>query len=73
MVETITFQLQSRFNYWIGMFEANYGNIYTFWNEMNASDSEKIILLNNLIEDLIKTNINLNKLENDGKETDSED
>lgn len=55
------FELQTRFNYWIAQFEAFYGDITAFWNGMNAKDSEKIVLLNNLIINLI----------NNGKETNS--
>jgi len=72
-VEPIIFEFQTKFDYWITMFEATYGDIAIFWKQTKASDSEKIILLNNLIKDLITTNINLNTDNNDGKETDSED
>ena len=67
------FEFQTKFDYWINMFEATYGNIAVFWNNTKASDSEKIILLNNLIKDLINTNINLKTENNGGKETDSKD
>lgn len=72
-VDPILFEFQTKFDYWITMFESTYGNISEFWNTTNASDSEKIILLNNLIKDLITTNINLNLNNDGGKETDSED
>lgn len=72
-VDPILFEFQTKFDYWISMFESTYGNIAEFWNTTKASDSEKIILLNNLIKDLITTNINLNLNNNGGKETDSED
>ena len=72
-VEPIIFEFQTKFDYWINMFEATYGNIAVFWNNTKASDSEKIILLNNLIKDLINTNINLKTENNGGKETDSKD
>ena len=51
-----TFQLQTRFNYWIDMFEANYGDITYFWNTSLASDAEKLILINRLLNDLINSN-----------------
>ena len=50
--------------YWISKFEATYGNIATFWNDTEGSESEKTILLNNLIFNLIQTQ--------DGKEASSE-
>ena len=59
----ITFEFQTRFNYWIAMFESFYGDICTFWNETKGNESEKIILLNNLIINLIQTT--------NGKETSS--
>lgn len=61
MVDEQTFQFQTRFSYWIALFEANYGNIVSFWNTMNAKESEKIVLLNTLITNFI----------NNGKETTS--
>ena len=70
-VDPITFEFQTKFNYWISMFEATYGNILYFYVNTNGSDSEKIILLNNLIKDLIVTNIDLKTENNDGKETDN--
>lgn len=69
-VDPLTFQLQTRFNYWIAMFEARYGNILVFWNDTDSSDSEKLILINNLLTDLIKSNINLTTAQN-GKEANS--
>lgn len=68
MVKPITFELQTKFDYWITMFEARYGDISLFWKSIDATDSEKIILLNNLIEQIINENINLNTI-TDGKET----
>ncbi len=62
MVDDKTFTLQTRFNHWIAIFESNYGNIASFWNDINAPESEKIVLLNNLIYNLIQT-------KQDGRET----
>lgn len=70
-VDPIIFEFQTKFNYWISMFEATYGNLLYFYVNTEGSDSEKIILLNNLIKDLITTNINFNTNNNDGKETDN--
>jgi hypothetical protein len=54
MVSRYVFQLQTRFTYWIDLFEANYGNIYSFWQSMGeAPEAEKIITINNLINNLI--------------------
>jgi len=55
------FELQTRFNYWIAQFESMYGSICSFWEDTNANESEKIVLLNNLIFNLIPVN--------NGKET----
>lgn len=60
-VDYKTFQLQSRFNYWISHFESLYGRIELFWDSINASDSEKITEINSLILNLIP----------DGKEVNS--
>ena len=63
-VDDDIFEFQSRFMYWVSKFEATYGNIATFWNDTEGSESEKTILLNNLIFNLIQTQ--------DGKEASSE-
>jgi hypothetical protein len=55
-VDDTTFQFQTRFTYWIAKFESFYGSITNFWNDLNSPESEKIILLNNLIINLIQTN-----------------
>ncbi len=56
-VDDITFQLQTRFIHWVQLFEATYGSLTTFWESMEASDSEKIILLQRLLIQLIKSNV----------------
>jgi hypothetical protein len=63
MVGNIEFQLQTRFNYWIARFEAFYGSITAFWNNLENEESEKIVIINNLITNLIQTQ--------NGKETNS--
>ena len=63
-VDDDIFEFQSRFMYWVSKFEATYGNIATFWNDTEGSESEKTILLNNLIFNLIQTQ--------NGKEASSE-
>lgn len=55
-VGEITFQFQTRFNYWIEQFEAIYGDILVFWRNASDNPSATLVLLNNLITDLIKTN-----------------
>lgn len=63
-VDDDIFEFQTRFMYWITKFESTYGNICTFWYDTEGSESEKIILLNNLIFNLIETQ--------NGKEASSE-
>ena len=48
-----TFQYQTRFNYWIDVFESRFGDILQFYNLMDGTDSEKLILINNLIIGII--------------------
>lgn len=51
-------RLQLQFDYWISMFEAEYGDILIFYNNFEATNSEKLIAINNLLTDLIKQNTN---------------
>lgn len=54
LVDEKTKQLQLRFDYWISMFEAKYGDILIFYNNLaTESNSEKLILINNMLEDII--------------------
>jgi hypothetical protein len=48
-------KLQLQFNYWISMFEARYGDILIFYNNFDASNSEKLVAINNLLINLIET------------------
>lgn len=57
-IDEITFEYQNRFTYWINIFEAQYGDILLFANEIEGSNSEKLILINNLIINIITTNTN---------------
>lgn len=52
----ITFQYQTRFNYWIGLFETEHGDILTFWNMFDEAEVEKIRIINDLITIIIKDN-----------------
>ena len=59
----ITFQYQTRFNYWIGLFEAEFGDILTFWNLLgDLSEAEKVKIINNLILTIIKDNYETSSL-----------
>lgn len=53
-INSTIFEYQSRFNYWIDLFEATYGDILLFFDSFEVSRSEKIILINNLITNIIK-------------------
>ena len=55
-VGDITFQYQTRFNYWIGLFESQYGDILNFWESLGGTENEKIVLIDNLITIIIKDN-----------------
>lgn len=55
-VSSEVFQLQTRFDYWVCLFESTYGDIATFWNSFEVSESEKIVLINNLLNNLITQN-----------------
>ncbi len=54
-VDDTTFELQTRFSYWIARFEAFFGNVTPFWNGLNNEEAEKIIIMNDLITNLIQT------------------
>jgi hypothetical protein len=71
-VSEVNFEYQSRFSYWISKFESTYGNIVIFYDNLGgAKESEKIISIDNLINDLITSNTNFNNNITDGKETNS--
>jgi hypothetical protein len=71
-VSEVNFEYQSRFSYWISKFESTYGNIVIFYDNLgDAKESEKIISIDNLINDLITINTNFNNNITDGKETNS--
>ena len=53
-VGDINLQYQLRFNYWIGVFEARFGDIVTFWKNLDGELAEKLVLINNLIIEIIK-------------------
>ena len=62
-VGALEFQYYTRFTYWIGVFEATYGDLLEFWVGMgDQSDNAKLMFINNLIKDLI-TEAGLNEPE----------
>lgn len=52
-LDDITFTYQTRFNYWIGLFESQFGDILIFWESIEGENSEKLVLINNLIIQII--------------------
>lgn len=58
-----TKQYQTRFNYWVGMFEAQFGDILLFFQALEGENSTKILLINNLIVDIIESNTTEVKIE----------
>jgi len=58
LIDDTTKKLQLRFDYWISMFEAEYGDILIFYNNFVATNSEKLIAINNLLTNLIKQQTN---------------
>ena len=53
-VSDINKPYQLRFTYWISQFEAQFGDIVTFWKEQEVDNSRKINLINDLIVIIIK-------------------
>ena len=51
-------QYYLRFNYWIGIFEATYGNIVRFYTESTGESNERLAEINNLIINLIQNESN---------------
>ena len=53
-VDPATFQYQTRFNYWVQQFEAQFGDIVVFFNDIETeTNAIKFTLINNLILNLI--------------------
>lgn len=66
MVDSVNFQYQTRFNYWVSLFESQFGDILEFWNMLeNSTESERFVLINNLIIKIIKENERKIKPKND--------
>lgn len=55
-LDPITLQYQLRFNYWIGIFEAQFGDIVSFFAEMESDISTRLMFINNLITDIVRKN-----------------
>lgn len=57
-ISDVNFDYQTRFNYWVAKFEAQYGDLVMFWESMDGqSASEKIDLINRLITQEIEPQI----------------
>lgn len=56
IIDDTTKQLQLQFDYWIAMFESEYGDILQFYKDSKATENEKLIMIKNLILNLIITN-----------------
>ena len=56
ILDDVTFQYQTRFDYWIGIFQADFGDILEFFKMLEGNESEKLIAINNLILETIKNN-----------------
>jgi len=57
VVDTVLFELQTRFDHWIDIFQANFGDMLEFWNMIEGTESEKLVLINNLIKELINQSV----------------
>lgn len=58
IVVDTTFQYQTQFTYWIGLFESQFGDILEFSRMIQGSEAEKLVLINSLIVQIInKTSI----------------
>jgi len=55
-VTQITKEYQLRFTYWISFFESQYGDVVTFYNDLEGDKAERLALINNLIIDIINKN-----------------
>ena len=64
LIDDITKLLQLKFDYWITLFEAEYGDILYFWRASQRNNNEKIIIITNILKNLIKK-------ETDGKQSNS--
>jgi hypothetical protein len=69
-VSDVNYEYQTRFNYWIAKFEAQYGDLVMFWEAMNTqSINERIDLINRLITQEIELQIVTPPEQNEGQQT----
>lgn len=61
IVDDTTFQYQTRFTYWIGVFQANFGDILEFFKLLEGTEAEKLVIINNLIIETINNNLQTNQ------------
>jgi hypothetical protein len=47
-------KLQLRFDYWISTFEADYGDIVIFYQNVDGTNSEKLAVIRNLLSAMVK-------------------
>ncbi|SHF18349.1 hypothetical protein [Chryseobacterium vrystaatense] len=53
-IDPVTFEMQTRFDHWIALFEAQYGQIEMFYEGLqDMNEGTKIILIKNLIKNII--------------------
>jgi len=57
-IDPIIKEYQLRFTYWIAQFEANFGDITQYYNNLDLVTSQKLVVINNLIIELIKKQSN---------------
>jgi hypothetical protein len=57
-----------RFNYWINSFESEHGDILQFYMMLDGEDNERITLINNLLSEIIKPQINENSTRKDDED-----
>ena len=63
-VDDVTFEYQNRFNYWIGAFEAAFGDILIFFETTKGDspstdqEAQSLMVINDLIKDIINQSIN---------------
>jgi hypothetical protein len=55
-IDSVTLQYQLRFTYWIGLFEAEYGDIVSFYINLEGDEAVKLRVINDLIIEIINNN-----------------
>jgi len=68
-MDLVTFEMQNRFDYWIQMFESEYGDIVVFFVNLGETiEAEKFRVINNLLIQLINDNNRFESVRADGKD-----